>query len=454
MFKTRRTILLVYDDWDLLQLLAIRLESAGHDLVTADSGVTALASIAASRPQLVITDLRMNGMDGITLFDLIKKDDPALPVIILTAQGTIPDAVAATQRGVFSYLTKPYEGPKLIEAVEAALKLGGSMALDHESQWRSEIITRACVMEDLLTRAKRVAAGDANVFVSGDRGTGKELLARAIHKASPRRQHPFVAVNCAAVPEELLESDLFGNIKGTFGGAFSTCKGVFHAADKGTLLLDEIDDMPPSLQGKLSRVLEDRQIRLVGSPQSVPLNVRIISTSHRDLETAKDDGAFRDDLFYRLNGVSLKVPPLAQRREDVPLLATHFLRRLAERHGKCVNAFAPDALEMLMLAPWPGNVRQLYKIVEEVVALSTSPLIPATLVQSAISEEQRELDSFDEARRSFELGYLTELLTITEGNVTQAAKLARRNRTEFYRMLHKCDLNPSLFKQRSQALHP
>jgi two-component system response regulator GlrR len=440
-------ILLVDDDPDLLHLLAIRLKSAGYNVTTADSGERALAAIAAGLPQLVITDLRMPGMDGLALFDSVQRDHPALPVVILTAHGNIPDAVAATKRGVFGYLTKPYDSNILIEQVEAALRLSGTRTgHGDDSEWRAEIITRSRVMEDLLTQARLVAAGDASVFLSGASGSGKELLARAIHKASDRRNHAFVAVNCGAIPEQLLESELFGHIKGSFTGATKDYKGLFQAADKGTLLLDEIGDMPLSLQVKLLRVLEDRLVRPVGSTQSVPVDVRIISATHRDLDAAKDAGTFRGDLFYRLNVVSLKLPPLADRREDIPLLVSYFLKRVGDKYAKQVNAFAPEALEALVSAAWPGNIRQLYNVVEQTVALTTSPVIPFSPVQNAIQREQQEFDSFDEARRRFERDYLSQLLKITEGNVTQAAKLAKRNRTEFYKLLQRHQLEPARFK--------
>jgi two-component system response regulator GlrR len=451
MSNTQAKILLVDDDPDLLRLLTIRLKSGGYNVRTAENGVQALATIAAELPQLVISDLRMAGMDGMALFDTIHRDHPALPLIILTAHGTIPDAVSATRRGVFGYLTKPYESATLLEQVEAALRLSGNhTASGNNDEWRSEIVTRSRVMEDVLNQAKLVAAGDASVFISGDSGSGKELLARAIHKASRRRDYPFVAVNCGAIPEQLLESELFGHTKGSFTGATKDYKGLFQASDKGTLLLDEIGDMPLSLQVKLLRVLEDRQVRPVGATQSVPVDVRIISATHRDLERAKETGGFRGDLFYRLNVVSLKLPSLSERREDIPLLASYFLKRVGEKYAKTVNAFAPEALGLLVAAPWPGNVRQLFNVVEQTVALTTTPVIPATLVQNAIQREQREFDSFDEARRRFERDYLSQLLKITEGNVTQAAKLAKRNRTEFYKLLQRHQLEPARFKPQAQ----
>ena len=434
---TSSRILLVDDDPDLLRLLAIRLRAAGYAVTAVESGAAALAALAAETPQLVITDLRMEGMDGLALFDAIQRDHPALPVIILTAHGTIPDAVAATRRGVFGYLTKPYDAQALLEQVEAALAVSGTASGAANQAWRSGIITRSRAMEDLLAQAKLVAAGDASVFIAGESGAGKELLARAIHRASARRDRPFVAVNCAAIPEQLLESELFGHMKGSFTGATRDYQGLFQAAHGGTLLLDEIGDMPLTLQVKLLRVLEDRRVRPVGSTESVPVDVRIISATHRDLDQARDSGAFRGDLYYRLNVVNLRLPPLAERREDIPLLAAHFLKKVGEKYAKPLAAFAPEALSLLVAAPWPGNVRQLYNVVEHTVALSTTPVIPASLVQNAIAREEREFDSFDEARKRFEREYLAQLLKITEGNVTQAARVAKPKPTPFYKLLQR-----------------
>src|SRR5690606_16773915 len=291
---------------------------------------------------------------------------------------------------------------------------------------------------------------DASVLISGASGTGKELLARAIHKASKRADHPFVAVNCAAIPENLLESELFGHRKGSFTGAVYDHKGSLQSAEGGTVFLDEIGDMPSALQAKLLRALQEREVRPVGSAQPVPVDVRIISATHRDLEERVKSGEFREDLYYRLNVVSLVIPPLAQRREDIARLAKHFLTEVAARYGKHVNTFAPDALEMLISAPWPGNVRQLHNVVEQSVALATSPIIPATLVQSALRNEPSGLTPLDEAKRAFERDYLIRILRITSGNVTQAAKLAHRNRTEFYKLLDRHSLQPSMFKTPKQ----
>jgi two-component system response regulator GlrR len=440
-------ILLVDDDADLLRLIAIRLEAAGHVVATAASGAQALAKLAADRPQLVITDMRMPGMDGNALFAAVRANYPTLPVIILTAHGTIPEAVAATHRGVFGYLAKPYEARELLGLVARAIAISpaapGSGA--EAESWHADIVTRNAAMADLLAQARLVATGDASVLLRGASGSGKEMLAQAIHRASERRERPFVAVNCGAIPENLLESELFGYVKGAFTGAAKDHTGLIRAAQGGTLFLDEIGDMPLPLQVKLLRVLEEREVRPVGATRSEAIDVRIISATHRDLEAEMSEGRFRSDLYYRLNVVSLSIPDLAERRDDIPLLANHFLRQLSERYRKQINGFAPEAMELLIRASWPGNVRQLLNVVEQAVALTTGPIVTLALVQKTISE-LGEILPFDEARRGFESDYLIRLLKITGGNVTQAARLAQRNRTDFYKLLQRHALDPALFK--------
>src|SRR5437867_4162407 len=372
-------ILLVDDDPDLLKLISLRLTSAGYRVRTADSGETALAALAVARPAAVITDLKMPGIDGITLFDAIHRQHPALPVIILTAHGTIPDAVSATQRGVFGFLTKPFDSQELLHKVATAVRLTGGEAepvRQTAGEWRAGIITRSPRMEDLLRQARLVADSDASVLIFGESGTGKVLLARAIHRA-----------------------------------------------------------------------LREGVVRPVGSTTSVSVDVRVISATHRDLEAQRASGEFREDLYYRLNVVSLKLPSLAERREDIPLLATYFLRRLAERYRKPVPSLAPDAMALLIGAPWPGNVRQLLNLLEQAVALTTTSVVPATLVHGALREDAGVLAPFEEARKQFERDYLVRLLKITGGNVTQAATLAKRNRTEFYKLLQRHRLEPGMFKE-------
>jgi two-component system response regulator GlrR len=441
-------LLLVDDDADLLKLLSMRLNAAGHRVTAVESAEQALTQLSVARPQLVVSDVRLPGRDGLALFDEIRARYPALPVILLTAHGTIPDAVEATSRGVFSYLTKPFDGKALLDKVNQALALPAQAphAQDSDEAWRAAIVSRSNCMADLLAEAKMVAASDATVLISGESGTGKELLAQAIHRASARAAKPFVAVNCGAIPEALLESELFGHVKGSFTGALANYRGLFVTAGGGTLFLDEIGDMPPALQVKLLRVLQERSVRPVGSSQSVPADVRILSATNRDLDSAMAQGQFREDLYYRLNVVSLRLPPLSERREDIPLLANHFLARLNEKYGKRFNGFAPDAIKALTTASWPGNVRQLHNVVEQVCALTTTPLISLALVQRALRVPTMEVLSYAEARQRFERDYLVGLLKLTDGNAADAARLADRNRTEFYRLLQKHGLTPGQFR--------
>lgn len=443
-------ILLVDDDLSLLRLLSLRLEAGGFEVLPVDSGDIALTRLPGFRPDLLITDLRMDGMDGLALFEQVHRRHPFLPVIILTAHGTIPDAVQATKRGVFSFLTKPFESRELLDQIRQALdqsQMSAAMSgSGDDQQWRAGIITRNAAMEDLLARAYRVANGDASVFIEGESGTGKELLAKAIHRASPRAAGPFIAVNCGAIPENLLESELFGHRRGAFTGAVQDHQGLFVSANEGTLFLDEIGDMPLPLQVKLLRVLQEREVRPVGAPRVIPVNVRIVSATHRTLEAEMKAGRFREDLYYRLNVVTLSLPPLNQRRDDIPLLAEYFRDLLAQRYQKPINGFSREAMEALMSADWTGNVRQLYNVVEQAVALSPGPQIQAALLQDAIKDRIDDIVPFADARRQFELDYLVGLLQMTRGNVTQAARLAGRNRTEFYKLMHRHALDPAQFK--------
>ncbi|HQT25391.1 MAG TPA: sigma 54-interacting transcriptional regulator [Burkholderiales bacterium] len=444
MTEPRKKVMIVDDDPDILQLLALRLNAAGLDVETADSAESAVNLLDISRPNLVITDIRMREMDGMALFEHIHRTTPSLPVIILTAHGTIPDAVAATQKGVFGYLTKPFDSSELLGQVDKALRLSASR--NDKPGWRAGIVSQSPAIEELLSRAQLVAQSDASVVIRGESGTGKELFARAIHDASSRAKKPFVAINCSAIPEQLLESELFGHAKGAFTGAVRDHKGLFQAAEGGTLFLDEIGDMPLPLQSKLLRVLQERQVTPVGSTQPIPLDVRIISATHKDLKDEVEAGRFREDIYYRLNVVELFIPPLSQRREDIPLLAKHFLSMLSEKYHKHINGFSPEAMEMLVSAAWPGNVRQLLNVVEQSVTLCTATLISDTLVRRAIHKEEH-IAPLEEAKKRFERDYLIRILKITAGNVTQAARLSKRNRTEFYKLLQRHHLDPSAFKQ-------
>ncbi len=444
MARQSARLLLVDDDPSLQKLLGMRLTSEGYQVTTAASGPEALRLLQKEQIDLVISDLRMDEMDGLALFGEIQKRNPSLPVIILTAHGSIPDAVSATQQGVFSFLTKPVDRDALYKAIDDAL---AQRAPASDDRWREAIVTRSPTMLRLLEQAHMVAQSDVSVLINGQSGSGKEVLAQAIHAASPRADKPFIAINCGALPEQLLESELFGHARGAFTGAVSAREGLFQAAEGGTLFLDEIGDMPPSLQVKLLRVLQERKIRPLGSNHDIDINVRIISATHRDLPKAMEKKEFREDLFYRLNVVNLKLPALHERTEDIPLLASHLLRQAADRHKPFVRSFSVDAMKRLMTASWPGNVRQLVNVIEQCVALTSSPVISDALVEQALSGENSVLPTFVEARNQFELNYLRKLLQMTKGNVTNAARLAGRNRTEFYKLLSRHELDASDFKE-------
>ena len=439
-------ILLVDDDPGLLRLLSIRLRAEGYEVEAVESAHKALGVLHRFSPDLVITDLRMDKMDGIGLLKELQTRSPGLRVVIITAHGTIPDAVTATQHGAFGFLTKPVDKEELMALVDRALKVSGSV--DVEEDWAASIITRNQLMKEVLQQAKMVAATDARVLITGESGTGKELLAQAIHDASDRRRKPFVAINCSAMAENLLESELFGHEKGAFTGATRSHEGLFQAADGGTLLMDEIGDMPMRLQVKLLRVLQENQVRAVGSTEARRIDVRVISATHRDLQELMTQGRFREDLYYRLNVVNIRLPTLDERREDIPLLVAHFLQQIAEEGEQERKVYAPEAVEMLVTAEWPGNVRQLYNIVRQNVALSRSPVISGELVQQSLGEHAGKLASFSDARDEFTRNYLSQILQITTGNVSQAARLAKRNRTDFYKLLARHDLNPDAFKPR------
>ncbi|UAK91687.1 two-component system response regulator GlrR [Enterobacter ludwigii] len=437
-------LLLVDDDPGLLKLLGMRLVSEGYSVVTAESGQEGLKVLSREKVDLVISDLRMDEMDGLQLFAEIQKQQPGMPVIILTAHGSIPDAVAATQQGVFSFLTKPVDKDALYKAIDSALE---HAAPSNDEAWRESIVTRSPIMLRLLEQARMVAQSDVSVLINGQSGTGKEILAQAIHNASPRSKNAFIAINCGALPEQLLESELFGHARGAFTGAVSSREGLFQAAEGGTLFLDEIGDMPAPLQVKLLRVLQERKVRPLGSNRDIDINVRIISATHRDLPKVMARNEFREDLYYRLNVVNLKIPALAERAEDIPLLANHLLRQAADRHKPFVRAFSTDAMKRLMAASWPGNVRQLVNVIEQCVALTASPVISDALVEQALEGENTALPTFAEARNQFELNYLRKLLQITKGNVTHAARMAGRNRTEFYKLLSRHELEANDFKE-------
>jgi len=439
-------LLLVDDDPSLLKLLAIRLEAEGYAVQTAESAEEALQTLRNNPAELVLTDLRMDGASGLELFEQLRHFYPGLPVIIMSAQATIPEAVSATQKGVFEFLTKPVDKTLLLSTISAALQQSGSTQTEIFEEWREHIVTRSPLMERILNQVRQVAGSDVSVLITGTTGSGKELLARAVHEADEHRKGPMVAINCGALPEQLLESELFGHVKGAFTGAISEHAGLFRAAHGGTLFLDEIGDIPLPLQVKLLRALQERRIRPIGGTTSEPIDVRIISATNRDLEQDMRENIFREDLFYRLNVVNFHLPSLAERVEDIPLLANHFLRTTGAFQMGNVTSFAPAAMDAMINTPWPGNVRQLENVVQRTAALSTTPVIPEALVREALTVEDQYLPSLSQARQQFEHDYLVKVLRLTNGSVAEAALLAQRNRTDFYKLLKRHSIHPERFK--------
>jgi len=438
-------VLLVDDDPSMLTLYSYRLQACNCVITTAQSGTEALESLNKELPDLVITDLRMEHMDGLALFDRIQAQWPSLPVIIFTAQGSIREAVNATQKGVFSFLTKPPDKDELVATINQALQLSRRINIPH-GEWQALFSTRSAKMHALIDQAKLLASSDVNVLISGESGAGKEVLARSLHRYGDRSDKPFVAINCGAMPGELLESELFGHVKGAFTGAARDHEGLFVAADGGVLFLDEIGDMPLVLQSKLLRVLQEKTVRPLGGTKDRAINVRIISATHQNLSEAIKNKTFREDLFYRLNVVNLKVPPLRERKEDIPLMVNTFLDTLA-KNNNAGKQLAPQALVLLLSYDWPGNVRQLKNVIEQVYALSTSAMISPLLIENAIPDLNRsDVKPLTEAKQEFERDYVIGLLKATQGNMAQAAILAGRNRSDFYKICKRYDLDSDSFK--------
>lgn len=443
--KRKARILLVDDDVSLLKLLGLRLKSEGFAVTTAGSGAEALTWLEQERPDLVLSDLRMDGMDGLALFDRIQRQHVGLPVIIMTAHGSITDAVSATRSGVFGFLTKPIDKEELRKTINQALAVSLPAV---EDNWQQTLHTRSPIMIALLEQARRIAPLDISVLLIGPSGSGKALMARALHDASPRQDYPFISLNCGAMTEQLLESELFGHVKDAFAGATSDHPGIFITATGGTVLLEDVGELSPTLQGKLSQVLAQQQVRALGSSENVATDVRVLSSTSRDLVTAMEEGTFREDLFYRLNVMNLQLPTLEQRPEDIPLLARQALEQLKTRQQTQVTGFSPEALSMLAAANWPGNVRQLLNVVEQAVAMASAPVIGTQLLEGILAGSGEQFPTFNEARAEFERLYLHKILRMTDGNVSQAANLAGRNRTDFYKLLSRHGIESSAYKEK------
>ena len=446
---SKRQVLIVDDDPGMLQLLSLRLGGFGYEVMTAQSGPDALAILEDQVVNVVLSDLRMEPMDGMELFQKVNERWPGIPFIVLTAHGTIREAVSATQEGVFAFLTKPVDKDELESTLKRIGDLYQPVSAEPEPG-SSGILTRSPKMYQLLEQARLYAQSDVNILITGESGTGKEVLADTIHNSSPRQGKPFVAINCSAIPQELLESELFGHVKGAFTGAQQDREGLFATAEGGTILLDEIGDMPYLLQAKILRVLQEGKLRPVGGRADVCLDVRVISATHIDLELAMAEKRFREDLFYRLNVVNLQLPPLRERLEDIPLLVDHFLSRIASRTGKPSKTLAPDAVGVLLGYDWPGNIRQLENTVERLFALASGPVIAASLVEQSLPVERvKPVAPLADARREFERSYLVQMLTATNGNMTLAAELAGRNRSDFHKLVKRHGINPDRYRAAS-----
>ena len=421
--------------------------SCGSPPCTARSGTEALARCQQQPFDLVLTDLRMDDLDGMELFDRLHQLNSTLPVVIMTAHGSIPEAVEATRRGVVAFLTKPIDTQDL----ERVLRQYARPSLADVPAGDMQILTRNDRMKTLLDTAQRVAASDVHVLITGESGTGKELMAQFIHRHSPRQQGGFVAVNCGALPEGLMEAELFGFVKGAFTGALRNRDGLFRQAAGGTLFLDEIGEMPLPLQVKLLRALQEKRIRPVGSDITLDVDVRIVSATHVDLETAVQERRFREDLYYRINVVNLHLPPLRERREDIPLLVKHFIQQAREQgQAGQVSTVADAAMQHLVEYHWPGNIRQLQNVVQRLLALCPGAVITPRLVADALGDQGAQpLPTLAQVREDAERRYLVSLLTLTEGVVSEAARIAGRNRTDLYKILNRYGLDPAHFKPRS-----
>jgi two-component system response regulator GlrR len=443
-------ILVVDDDPSLLTLLQMRLKSLGYAVTPCGTGEAALNRAHEEPYDFAILDLRLPDLDGLGLMEELHLLDSNLPVLILTAHGCIPNAVEAMQKGAYGYLTKPFDDKELSASIDRALaqkrmsqEIQRLQMLVNELYGMDKVVARSSEMQALLQQVARVAGTDTTVCISGETGTGKEVIARVIHCNSPRREKPFVAVNCAAIPEGLFESELFGHLKGSFTGAHQNKQGLFHAADKGTLFLDEIGEMPLSLQGKLLRAIQQREILPIGAQIPSKVDVRILAATNRDLEQGVREGRFREDLYYRVQVVPLWIPPLRERRQDIPSLTQFFLKQSTSRLNKPIRGFTPEAMQAMVTYSWPGNVRELENVIERAVVMSAQDMISLELLSLNPGKTQGTIQPLTEAKESFEREYLRDLLGATEGNISRASKIAGRYRADFYKLLKKYGLHPS-----------
>jgi two-component system NtrC family response regulator len=397
---TSKRILLVDDDDNLRWVTQTQLEEAGYEVTAAEDGESALAAIAVERPDLILTDLKMPGMSGMELLDRVHAEDPDLPVIIMTAFGTIQNAVQAVKGGAYDYLTKPIDSEDLLLVIRRALERTGLIeevrnlrqSLDRKYGFEN-IIGHSDALLSVLDMAGRAARTNSTILIRAETGTGKELLARAIHFNSARKEKPFVTINCGAIPKDLLESELFGHVKGSFTGAMGHKKGKIETADGGTLFLDEIGEMPLELQVKLLRLIQQGEIDKVGATQPMKVDVRIVAATHRDLQAMIEDGTFRDDLYYRLAVIPLVLPPLRDRADDIPELVQHFFMQTKEKVGRPNSVLPLSLMKYFQNYRWPGNIRELENVIERIVVLSRGDEITVEDLPDFLRQEHVPVDT-------------------------------------------------------------
>lgn len=444
-----KSVVLVVDDEPLQRgILQTILDGEGYETLTAASGGEALAAIAKVPPDVVVSDLKMAGMDGIELLGALAKLPAKPPVIIVTAHGTIDSAVEAVKLGAFDYMTKPLDKQKILMAVRKAcerneiLKENARLKRELYDRFRMEgIIARSPRMREIVDMIRKIADSPATVMILGESGTGKELAARAVHYNSPRRNKPFTAVNCAAIPETLFESELFGHEPGAFTGATSRRAGLFEISNGGTLFLDEVGELPLAMQSKLLRVLQDREVRRVGGKETLRVDVRIISATNRDLEQEMAKGAFREDLFYRLSVVNIELPPLRERSEDIPLLVEHFVQKFNAEFNRTLRTVDDEAMVVLRSHSWPGNVRQLASVLERAVLLGDGEVLSGPIIKRQLAPRKTaprspfELPEEGLDFEQLERELLQKALLRTNGVASRAARLLHMNYKAFlYRM--------------------
>jgi len=451
--NTKGKILVVDDDRNILQVIKMRLVSGEYQVVTAGDAKEALKLAEEESFDLVVLDLKLDGQDGISLMEDIHHINPDIPVIILTAYGTIKSAVNAMKKGAYGYLTKPFDGHELLVQIDNCLEkkrlsteVKSLRQLVKKKYGFDNIIGKSEKMKKVFEQVTLAAATDSNVYIEGKSGTGKELIAKTLHVASDRKDYPFIALNCAAIPENLMESELFGYEKGAFTGADKTKKGLIEEASFGTFFLDEISEMPPSMQAKILRVLEEKEFYPVGGRQIVKMNARIIAASNKNLEQEIKNGNFRDDLFYRIHVIPIKLPTLNERKEDIPILSRHFLQKFSSEMGKEIEGFSTGAMQKLISYPWPGNIRELENTIEYAVAMTKKNIITEDLILQTQSINIEGLKSFKSAKENFEKNYLIQLFELTKGNISQAAKLAGKYRADVYELIKKYDIKLTDFR--------